>query len=642
MCGIAGYAGLHRPELLGPMTDAMIHRGPDDSGTWCDAEGEIGLGHRRLSIIDLTAAGRQPMSNAQGTIWITYNGELYNYPEHRERLLSKGYEFRNQTDTEVVIALYETMGLDFLNELNGIFAFALWDSTKRRLLLVRDHAGVKPLYYRQDGRKLYFASEIKALLKVPGAPRELHTPSIPDYLTFLWVPGENTLLAGVKKLEPGHYAIWQDGRFETRRWFEIEYEPDESLSESEWTEAVHETFMRTTKRQMVSDVPLGAFLSDGLDSSSIVACMRNVFPDREINAYTVRFERGAMAKEQGVDDYPYARRVAKELGVRLKSVMLRPDVITLLPKLVYHLDEPDADPAVFPSYLIAKLAREDGTTVLLSGTGGDEVFFGYRSHQAYRLYERFAWMSRFPMSSMISAGVRLSGALLGAQNRYARRIAKFRRGLMRRGLERHLEVSDWSSHAVREGLFDDAIYYSMHSWDSSDCMRRYYDDFRGSGELNLHSHLLIQTFLAAHNFLYTDKSSMAVGLETRVPFMDVELMRLSARIPERYKLKGNVTKSVLKNAMGRYLPRELIHRKKAGFGAPLRTWIQDDLNEVIQFYLGPAQVKSRGIFKSDQVQRILKENATGSRDHAYLIYALINLELWMQSFLDEPGVEITL
>ena len=309
---------------------------------------------------------------------------------------------------------------------------------------------------------------------------------------------------------------------------------------------------------------------------------------------------------------------------------------------MYHLDEPDADPAVFPSYLIAKLAREDGTTVLLSGTGGDEVFFGYRSHQAYRLYERFAWMSRFPMSSMISTGVRLSGALLGPQNRYARRIAKFRRGLMQRGLERHLEVSDWSSHAVREGLFDDAIYYSMHSWDSSDCMRRYYDDFRGSGELNLHSHLLIQTFLAAHNFLYTDKSSMAVGLETRVPFMDVELMRLSARIPERYKLKGNVTKSVLKNAMGRYLPRELIHRKKAGFGAPLRSWIQDDLNEVIQYYLGPAQVKSRGIFKSDQVQRILKENATGSRDHAYLIYALINLELWMQSFLDEPGVEITL
>ncbi|MBW2295031.1 MAG: asparagine synthase (glutamine-hydrolyzing), partial [Deltaproteobacteria bacterium] len=539
-------------------------------------------------------------------------------------------------------ALYETMGLDFLNALNGMFAFALWDAKKRRMILARDHAGIKPLYYRQEGRKLYFASEMKSLLKLPGASRELHAPSVPDYLTFLWVPGENTLITGIKKLEPGHVAIWQDGRLETRRWFELEYQPDESKSEAQWVEAVHDTFMRATRRQMVSDVPLGAFLSGGLDSSSIVACMRNVFPDRVINTYTVRFDRGAMAKEQGVDDYPYARRVAKSLDVRLKSVMLNPDVISLLPKMVYHLDEPDADPAVFPSYLISKLAREDGTTVLLSGTGGDEVFFGYRSHQAYRLYERFAWMSRFPFSSMISAGVSMSSALLGAQNRYSRRIEKFRRGLMQRGLDRHLEVVDWSSHAVREGLFDDSVFDSMQSWDSAECMRRYYDDFRGAGELNLHSHLLVQTFLAAHNFLYTDKSSMAVGLEARVPFMDVELMRLAAQIPERFKLNGNVTKSVLKNAMARYLPRELIHRKKTGFGAPLRTWIQEDLHDVIQFYLGPGQVSRRGIFKPEQVQRILNENASGKKDHAYLIYALVNLELWMQSFIDAPGEEVTL
>jgi asparagine synthase (glutamine-hydrolysing) len=624
------------------MTDAMIHRGPDDSGTWYDADAEIGFGHRRLAIIDLSPAGRQPMSNADESIFITYNGELYNYLEHRERLAKKGYPFRSNSDTEVMIALYETMGIDFLNELNGIFAFALWDAKKRRLILARDHAGVKPLYYRQDGRKLYFASELKALLKVPGSSRELHTPSVPDYLTFLWVPGENTLLSGIKKLEPGHFAIWEDGQLETKRWFNIEYEPDESRTEAQWNEEVHDSFMNATKRQMVSDVPLGAFLSGGLDSSSIVACMRNVYPDREINTYTVRFDRGAMAREQGVDDYPYARKVAKAIGVRLKSVMLQPEVISLLPKMVYHLDEPDADPAVFPSYLISKLAREDGTTVLLSGTGGDEVFFGYRSHQAYRLYERFAWMSRFPISSMTRAGVKMSSSLLGAQNRYARRIAKFRRGLMQSGLDRHLEVADWSSHAAREGLFNDSVFDSMDSWDSSESMRRYHDDFVGKGELNLHSHLLIQTFLAAHNFLYTDKSSMAVGLEARVPFMDVELMRLCARIPERYKLKGNVTKNVLKNAMARYLPRDLIHRKKTGFGAPLRKWIQDDLQEVIQFFLGPEQVSRRGIFNPDQVQRIVKENASGKADHAYLIYALVNLELWMQSFLDAPGEEVTL
>jgi asparagine synthase (glutamine-hydrolysing) len=251
-------------------------------------------------------------------------------------------------------------------------------------------------------------------------------------------------------------------------------------------------------------------------------------------------------------------------------------------------------------------------------------------------------MSRFPISSMISAGVSMSSSLLGAQNRYTRRIEKFRRGLMQRGLDRHLEVSDWSSHSVREGLFDDSIFDSLEDWDSAECMRRYYDDFRGKGELNLHSHLLIQTFLAAHNFLYTDKSSMAVGVEARVPFMDVELMKLCARIPESYKLSGNVTKSVLKSAMERHLPRDLIHRKKTGFGAPLRMWIQEDLNEIIQYYLGREQLRERGIFKPEKVQQILHENAAGTADHAYLIYALVNLELWSQSFLDEPGVEVSL
>jgi asparagine synthase (glutamine-hydrolysing) len=624
------------------MCDAMQHRGPDDAGTWYDQEAGVGLGHRRLSIIDLSPAGHQPMSNADGSIWISYNGELYNYPEHRERLEKKGYRFRSQTDTEVVIALYETMGLDFLKELNGIFAFALWDARNRRMLLVRDHAGIKPLYYRADGRKLYFASEIKSLLAIPDAPRELHVPSVPDYLTFLWVPGENTLLAGVKKVEPGHYLLWQDGRIQTKPWFNLEYEPDESVSEDEWVEQVHDTFMRTTRRQMVSDVPLGAFLSGGLDSSAIVTCMRQAFPEREINTYTVRFDRGDMAREQGVDDYPYAKRVANELNLRLKSVELKPDVISLLPKMVYHLDEPDADPAVFPSYLISKLARQDGTKVLLSGTGGDEVFFGYRSHQAYRLYDRYRWAANFPMPGLLRAAGGISSSLWGAQSRTARRISKFRRGLTLTGLERHLEVSVWSNAELRADLFSPAVLDSVADSAGSQCMRRYYDLFSGRGEINRHSHMLIQTFLAAHNFLYTDKSSMAAGVEARVPFMDVELMQLCARIPERYKLNGNVTKWVLKKSMERYLPKDLIHRSKTGFGAPLRKWVQEDLHDVIQHLLGPGQLEARGLFEPKQVQRVLQENASGKADHAYLIYALFNLELWIQSFVDRPGAEVTL
>ena len=639
MCGICGYAGDHHPGLLEAMGAALAHRGPDGAGAWMDPEARVGLGHRRLAIIDLSSGGAQPMPNEDESVWISYNGEIYDFHTHRVWLEEKGHRFRGESDTEVLLHLYEEVGLDFLNQINGMFALALWDGRRRELLLARDHAGVKPLYYWRDGPRLYFASELKALLRVPGIPRRLNTSAIPDYLTFLWVPGEDTLLEGIKKLEPGHFLRWRDGDVEIRPWFRLEYQPDPSISEAEWIERVHETFMRTTRRQMVADVPLGAFLSGGLDSSSIVACMRHSFPERPITAYTVRFDANDMARDQGVDDYPYARRVADLLDVRLKSVVLKPNVIRLLPKMVYHLDEPDADPAVFPSYLISKLAREDGTTVLLSGTGGDEVFFGYRSHIAYRQYERLRWMAGFPGAPVASAAAAATTALFGAQNRVSRRIRKFQRGLRQSELERHLALSEWSSLPIRhEILRSEQPGVGM----PPACMRRYYESFVGRGELNRHSHLLIQTFLAAHNFLYTDKSSMAVSLEVRVPFMDVELMRLAARIPEDLKLAGTTTKHVLKRAMERYLPHSILYRSKTGFGAPLRQWIAEDLQLVIDDFLGRERLEQRGLFHPDVVARVVHENRNRRADHAYLIYALLNLELWLQTYVDRPGVEVTL
>jgi asparagine synthase (glutamine-hydrolysing) len=640
MCGIAGYVGTHQPDLLEPMCDTMAHRGPDDSGVGFDAESEVGFGHRRLAIIDLSAAGHQPMHNHDRSLWITYNGEIYNYLEHRERLQAKGHVFRGESDTEVLLAMYEEMGLDCLNELNGIFAFAIWDEREKKLVLARDHAGVKPLYYRVEGRALYFASEMKALLRIPGLERSLRLPSLGDYLTFLWVPGEHTMFEGIDKVEPGQVIVWKDGKLDIRRWFHLDYEPDDSLSEGEWIEQVHDTFLRTTQRQMVSDVPLGAFLSGGLDSSSIVACMRRTFPGRTIQTYSVRFEGGEIAREQGVDDYPYAKRVALELGVRFKSVKLDPKVIEMLPKMVYHLDEPDADPAIFPSYLISRLAREDGMRVLLSGTGGDEVFFGYRSHLAYSQYDRFSPIAHLAIGPVVSAALALGTPLLGAQNLLFRRMAKFRRGLNTSGLDRHLELSDWSSAAIRRQLFSPAVASQLGDG-VPQCMVRYANEFEGRGEINLHSHLLIQSFLAAHNFLYTDKSSMATSIEARVPFMDVELMRLCARIPEHFKLHGRVTKYVLKQAMSRYLPADLIHRKKTGFGAPLRRWVQSDLKPIIAELLGHERVKSRGLFEPAFVKRLLKENESGAIDHTYLIYALLNLEIWQQTFIDRPGEEVT-
>ncbi len=370
--------------------------------------------------------------------------------------------------------------------------------------------------------------------------------------------------------------------------------------------------------------------------------MRRI-PDREITCYTVRFDANDMARDQGADDYPYARRVAEILDVRLKSVVLKPNVIRLLPKMIYHIDEPDADPAIFPSYLICKLAREDGTTVLLSGTGGDEVFFGYRSHVAYRTYERLKWLARFPGGPVLSAAVTGSTALLGAQNRTARRLRKFQKGLHQSALERHLALSEWSSVPIRdEILHADVVDACPDARTEPACMRSYYESFVGSGELNRHSHLLIQSFLAAHNFLYTDKTSMAASIETRVPFMDVELMQLAARIPERMKLNGATTKYVLKKAMERYLPASVLYRSKTGFGAPLRQWIAEDLHHPIEVLLGRKRVEERGLFDADVVARVLDENKRDIADHAYLIYALLSLELWQQTFLDRSGEEVTL
>jgi len=642
MCGICGYAGDHQPEVLEPMCLAMAHRGPDDCGVWHDAGAAVGLGHRRLSIIDLSPAGHQPMSSRDQRIWIAYNGEIYNFQDHRERLEKKGYQFRGHSDTEVIVYLYEELGEDFVHELNGIFAIAIWDGVRRQLLLVRDHAGIKPLYYWQDGRRLFFASEIKALMRVPGIPRELNIPVLPEYLTFLWVPGEQTMFRHIRKVEPGHLLVWRDGRVSTRQWFTLPYEPDESVSEKQWIEQVHDTFMRVTRRQMVSDVPLGAFLSGGTDSSAIAACMRHSFPDREIKCYSYGYGASEMVRDQFELDEPYARRVADILNVKLINFTISPDVIQLLPRLVYHNDEPDADPTVFPSYLISKMAREDGTTVLLSGMGGDEVFFGYRSHQALRRMESLWWVPRWLLSPALLTADKLSSAAIGAQSALPRRLRRFRRALVGDGVERFLALSDWSSPVVRQRVYAGSIAAQLGGECAPASLRKYYDNFVGRGALNRRSHMLIQTFLGAHNFMYTDKSSMAVSVEVRVPFLDVELLRLCARIPERYKLKGQVTKHLLKASMERYLPRDILHRSKTGFGPPLRKWVAHDLHDVLSDVLSPARIRARGLFDPEVVRNIIVENEENKADHAYLIFALLTLEVWMRTFIDRPGEEVRL
>lgn len=643
MCGIAGYAGTHRPELLPGMCRAMGHRGPDDEGFWHNEACGVGLGHRRLSIIDVSQAGHQPMVSTDGHTIIAYNGEVYNFPELRQELEREGRAFHSRTDTEVILQLYERDGLACLQRLNGMFAFAIWDGRTKRLLLARDHAGVKPLYYWQTNGAIYFASELKALLKIPGVPRTINHAAIVDYLTFLWVPGAETMLAGIRKLEPGHYLTWDGGRVTIAPWFSLTYDPDPNISLADATDAVRSAMTRAVHRQMVSDVPLGAFLSGGLDSSAIAAAMRAAFPDREITAYTAVFPPGEIAEEQGVDDLPYAERVARHLGLTLSRVEIRPNVIELLPLMIYHLDEPDSDPAIFPSYLIANRARDDGIKVLLSGTGGDEVFFGYRSHVALGLYQRLDYLPRWPTTGAMAAASRGANGFLGHTHILSRRIRKFVRGFTAAsGVPRHMALVDWSEPQVRERLLLHRDARQAMQSDASAYIEQYSTAFRGCGHLNHHSHILIQTFLAAHNFLYTDRTSMAASIEVRVPFMDLELMQLAARLPENFKQRGKVSKLVLKKAMESRLPEEVIYRSKVGFGAPLRRWLRDDLNGVIRDTLSADKIRERGLFDLSQVEAILRSNDNQTADHAYLIYALINFELWAQTFVDRPGEPVTL
>jgi asparagine synthase (glutamine-hydrolysing) len=642
MCGICGYVGLHRPELLEPMCLSLAHRGPDNSGIWYDRENGVGLGHRRLSIIDLSLAGHQPMANSERTIVLSYNGEIYNFPELRKSLESKGYRFRGSSDTEVLLYLYEEHGVDSLNMLNGIFSFAIWDSRKKELMLARDHAGVKPLYYWQDGTRLYFASEIKALLRIPGIPRQLNESAIHQYLTFLWVGGKDTMLKSIKKIEPGHYLIWKNGRVVHKQWFTLDYTPDRTIPESEWIELIRETFLHTTRRQMVADAPLGAFLSGGLDSSSIVAFMRKSFPDRDINCYTISYNEEDVAKEGFEGDLSYAKKVAEFHNINLKEVVFGDDSQKLLPKIIYHLDEPDADPAALLTFLIADMANKDGIKVLLSGAGGDEVFFGYRSHQAYKHYQNLGIFPRALTGVTLSAFSYAARCIMGQESAFVRRMGKFTRGFKEQGLRRHLSLVDWINADTRSRIISEDFSAALpNNGFHPAYMDKYFTSFIGTGEINRHSHVLMNTYLAAHNFMYTDKATMAASIEGRVPFVDVELLKLTASIPEEIKFSGMHVKPLLGKSMEPFLPREIIERSKTGFGIPLRKWITNGLDELVMESLSSQRVRERGIFKPEAIQRIILENRLRKVDHTYLIYALLSLELWQQTFIDKPGIEVS-
>jgi len=617
------------------MVRRIAHRGPDDAGGCIIAEKGIGLGHRRLSIIDLSPLGHQPMWDVTGSALIVFNGEIYNYRELRASLAAEGYGFRSKSDTEVLLNLYLRDGAEMLPKLNGIFAFAIWDKNKEILFLARDGLGVKPLYYSETPKGFIFASEIKALLEEPGIERDLDPRAIACYLTYLWSPEPRTILKGVKKLEAGHLMIVRDGKITGhKRYYDLPYHrPIANISYKDAVVQVREATRNAVERQMVADVPVGAFLSGGLDSSMVAALAKDYVTNGKLQCFTIGFPDSASSVEGMVDDLPYARKVAEHLGVDLHSVYVGPEMANHLEDMIYHLDEPQGDPAPLNVLFISKLAREHGITVLLSGAGGDDIFSGYRRHEALSLERYWDWM---PQS--FKRGLRDLTQHMPLLTPSGRRIAKAFQYAHLEGDERLVSYFNWIDPSVVSGLAGPLLKEGLNNADAFNPLIETLSRLpKDTPALNRMLYLEAKHFLADHNLNYTDKMSMAAGVEVRVPLLDLDLVALAAGLPVKFKQNGTTGKWIFTKAAEPYLPRVILNRPKTGFGAPLRRWLRVELKSVVDNVLSEASLARRGIFEPGKVRELVRMDRLGKIDAAYTIFAIICIEVWCRIFLDRGG-----
>ncbi len=643
MCGIVGLVNWGDQERLGRMTDIQSHRGPDDRGTWHDqieGVGFVGLGSRRLAIMDLSPAGHMPWRSEDGALTLVFNGEIYNYKELRIELQKAGFCFISAGDTEVVLKSYQHWGPDCVRRFKGMFALALWDQKRRRLFAARDHFGIKPLYYScRDGR-LALASELKSLLLLPGMSRSIDVHALHQYLSFLWVPEPGTIIQDVVKLPLAHYALFEAGRLHLVRYWDLKF-PDAdnryTASEDELAEEIRRRFSSVVKGQMLSDVPVGAFLSAGLDSSSIVACMAE-HSSKPVHTYTIAFPPEHLKGAGAVDDTDVAARTAAHFGCIHKSIVVRPDTADLLPRLVWHMDEPVADPAIITSYLVNREARND-VTVLLSGIGGDEVFGGYRKYLAHYLALDYQRLPRAMRLRLIEPLVRnlpaFAGTAIGGYMRFAKKML---RSASLPPQERFIMDSVYCDEDQKRRLYSDGLYAETVGYDPR---HRHLDCFASVAEsdfLNQMLYLDFQMFLPSLNLNYNDKMSMAASTEVRVPFLDWEFVEwVGTHVDPALKIRGGVGKHILRKAMAPVLPPEVLRQGKAGFGAPVGHWLRHDLREMVGDLLSTEAVTRRGFFKAAEVQRLCEDHYRGRVDNAYAIWQLLTLELWCKSFLDAPS-----
>lgn len=632
MCGICGKLFFDRNRLvdqptLGKMMDIMRHRGPDDDGLYIS--GPLGLGHRRLSIIDLNT-GKQPICNEDGTIWIVFNGEIYNYQSLREELLQKGHVFTSQTDTEVIIHAYEEYGEDCLAKLRGMFAFALWDGNSETLLLARDRVGIKPLYYFLNHEQIVFASEIKAILMDPSVPRDIDIPMIDRFLTYFYMPGEETLLKNIRKLGPGQYLIAGNGKSEVKPFWNLVFshgEPNRTFDEAK--EELLERLREAVEMHMISDVPVGFLLSGGVDSTALLSLAIQQ-TNKDISTFTLGF-----AGEGFADERPYARLAAKAYGTRHYDLTISSgDFADFLPRYVWHMEEPVCEPPAVALYYVSKLASEY-VKVLISGEGGDEAFAGYPN------YRNFVWMERLkrllgPYSTTGSHVVEVLSRAPGLG-----RIGKFS-PLMTVPLQDYY-LSRTSTpfnlfnnrHAA---VYSEEMLEQVTKRDSCWPTDRLFRNGPADDVLNKMLYVDTLSWLPDDLLVKADKMTMANSVELRVPLLDHEVLEFAASLPSSYKLRGITTKYILKTAFRKVVPEAILDRKKTGFPVPYGTWMRTTLKAFVEDTLLSRKALARGYFSRKGLEGLLSTNLDGG-DYPKEVFSLLVLELWHREFIDrDPAI----
>lgn len=626
MCGIAGFVNSSSDQsadvnLLTRMVRTLVHRGPDDEGHV--VVGQAGLAMRRLSIVDL-AGGQQPFTNETGTLHLVANGEIYNHRALRQELEAAGHRFRSQSDIEVLLHGYEAWGLDVLRRVRGMFALALWDAAAHTLVIARDRAGEKPLYWTQTAGALRFASELKALLACPDVAREVDADGLDQFLTYEYVVAPRTILEQVWKLPPASVLVWSGGTATVTRYWDAAQVAPRTWSDAEAIEAVRDRLEAAVASQLMADVPLGAFLSGGVDSSALVALMSRQ-SSRPVNTFSMGFDDGSY------NELEYAREVAVAFRTQHRERTVTPDLRPLFDRLVTHLDEPFADVSLFPTYMVSSLAREH-VTVALSGDGGDEVFGGYDAYAAQAAWARLGWLgpALVPLADAVLSQVRPTEQKKGLVNSLKRFAAGATAAPSSLG---HYRWMTYQSATTKQRLYRPALREALRSSDVYAPVREALARWSDDDTLNRQLYADLCVYLPDDILVKVDRMSMATSLETRAPFLDADVMELAFSMPGHLKIRNGERKWVLKQAMRGLLPEGILTRRKQGFSIPMKNWLRRDLQPLMRELLSPERIEARGWFDAAEVTRLVEAHVVGRENHAHTLFPLMVLERWCTAHL---------